>query len=307
MHVNLCALLALLALWHCNAFKSCARALSSTARMHISLLPHATSVHGKHVSTRLGLFKDEEVITALFEKARPSVVYISTLRTAFNPITFNTLEIPSQTGSGFVWDERHIVTNAHVLQAGRGGADLSAKSDETFLVTLLQGSPSPSHPPANPGRQSYRARIKGIDAAQDVAVLELLPSAPTPKSTPALTRSPPPPLPTLLPLQHGSSSLLRVGQAAIAIGNPFGLDLTLTTGVVSGLGRTVGLAPQQALYDMVQTDASINPGNSGGPLLDSSGRLIGMNTAIYTTSGTSGGIGFAIPVDTLKVLIHTHP
>lgn len=231
-------------------------------------------------TSKLALLPAEEAMIELFAKVRPSVVYISTLSRQFNPVRFNIMEIPSQTGSGFVWDSRHVVTNAHVLQAGRPGG-LSSKSDETFLVTLLE-----------PSLQSYRCRIKGIDADKDVAVLELLPPS-TPDSA----------APNLVPLQLGSSAALRVGQTAIAIGNPFGLDLTLTTGVVSGLGRTVGLTASRALFDMVQTDASINPGNSGGPLLDSSGQIIGMNTAIYTTSGTSGGIGFAIPVDTLKVVV----
>lgn len=255
--------------------------VASEALVRQSGLAHSPLRTGP--TSKLSLFRDEEAMIELFAKVRPSVVYISTLSRQFNPVKFNIMEIPSQTGSGFVWDGRHVVTNAHVLQAGRPGG-LSSKSDEIFLVTLLE-----------PSLQSYRCRIKGIDADKDVAVLELLPQP----STPATITT----TPTLVPLQHGSSATLRVGQTAIAIGNPFGLDLTLTTGVVSGLGRTVGLTASRALFDMVQTDASINPGNSGGPLLDSSGRLIGMNTAIYTTSGTSGGIGFAIPVDTLKVVV----
>jgi S1-C subfamily serine protease len=107
----------------------------------------------------------------------------------------------------------------------------------------------------------------------------------------------------LLPLPLGQSAQLKVGQKVLAIGNPFGLDQTLTTGVVSGLGREIKSVTQRSIYDVIQTDASINPGNSGGPLLDSSGRLIGINTAIYSPSGANAGIGFAVPVDTVNAIV----
>ena len=109
----------------------------------------------------------------------------------------------------------------------------------------------------------------------------------------------------LRPITLGRSNDLRVGQTAYAIGNPFGLDHTLTTGVISGLGREVRSPSNRPISNVIQTDAAINPGNSGGPLLDSSGKLIGMNTAIYSTSGASAGIGFAIPVDTLVFEVNT--
>ncbi|HEX7839224.1 MAG TPA: trypsin-like peptidase domain-containing protein, partial [Kofleriaceae bacterium] len=107
----------------------------------------------------------------------------------------------------------------------------------------------------------------------------------------------------LLPLPVGQSATLRVGQKVLAIGNPFGLDQTLTTGVVSGLGREIKSVTQRSITDVIQTDASINPGNSGGPLLDSAGRLIGINTAIYSPSGANAGIGFAVPVDTVNAIV----
>jgi S1-C subfamily serine protease len=106
-----------------------------------------------------------------------------------------------------------------------------------------------------------------------------------------------------LPLPIGQSATLKVGQTVLAIGNPFGLDQTLTTGVVSGLGREIKSVTQRSIFDVIQTDASINPGNSGGPLLDSAGRLIGINTAIYSPSGANAGIGFAVPVDTVNAIV----
>jgi S1-C subfamily serine protease len=106
-----------------------------------------------------------------------------------------------------------------------------------------------------------------------------------------------------VPLRIGTSADLRVGQQVYAIGNPFGLDYTLTTGIVSALGRTIKAVTGATIFDVIQTDAAINPGNSGGPLLDSGGRLIGVNTAIYSPSGASAGIGFAVPVDTVSRIV----
>ncbi|CAN0515987.1 unnamed protein product, partial [Ectocarpus sp. 8 AP-2014] len=123
----------------------------------------------------------------------------------------------------------------------------------------------------------------GYDPDKDVAVLKI--DAPSE---------------LLRPIALGVSNTLKVGQLALAIGNPFGLDHTLTMGVVSGLGREVKSPSGRPISNVIQTDAAINPGNSGGPLLDSVGRIIGMNTAIYSPSGGSAGIGFAIPIDTLK-------
>jgi len=132
----------------------------------------------------------------------------------------------------------------------------------------------------------YDARVIGYAEDQDVAVL-LLEDAPS----------------GLVPIQIGTSADLEVGQKVFAIGNPFGLDHTLTTGIVSALGRTIDSVSGTTIFDVIQTDAAINPGNSGGPLLDSSGRLIGVNTAIYSPSGASAGIGFAVPVDTVRRIV----
>jgi len=179
---------------------------------------------------------------------------------------------PSTSGSGIVWDARHIVTNYHVISGFKTKAQ----------VTLLEDTG---------GRLTIPAVILGFDAARDIAVLRAEDGRELPGA-----------------VKLGSSDGLRVGRSVFAIGNPFGLDQTLTSGVVSGVGRRVltgsnSLGRPKLLFNMIQTDAAINPGNSGGPLLDSSGSLIGMNTAILSTSGSFAGIGFAVPVDMLKVIV----
>ncbi|GLJ12605.1 hypothetical protein SUGI_0194470 [Cryptomeria japonica] len=207
----------------------------------------------------------EELSTVnLFKDSTPSVVYITNLAVREDVFTLDVLEVPQGSGSGFIWDrEGHIVTNYHVI---RGASDLR--------VTL--------------GDQSiYEAKVIGYDQDKDVAVLRI--DAPEEK---------------LKPLSVGSSADLLVGQKVYAIGNPFGLDHTLTTGVISGLDREINSAVTgRPIRDVIQTDAAINPGNSGGPLLDSSGYLIGINTAIYSPSGASAGVGFSIPVDTVSSLV----
>ncbi len=136
------------------------------------------------------------------------------------------------------------------------------------------------------GRDDYPAKVVGYSRDQDLAVLLI--DAPREK---------------LVPIRVGTSGNLQVGQKVYAIGNPFGLDYTLTNGIVSALGRTIQSVSNVSIFDVIQTDAAINPGNSGGPLLDSGGRLIGINTAIYSPSGASAGIGFAVPVDTINRII----
>jgi 2-alkenal reductase len=171
---------------------------------------------------------------------------------------FSNPEVSQGAGSGFVWDSAgHIVTNAHVIQGA-----------SRVLVQLdAAGKPVP-------------ARIVGVAPDYDLAVLRL-------SEVPAGLR----------PLPIGSSRDLKIGQTVIAIGNPFGLSRTLTTGIVSALERQLPTSDFREVSGVIQTDAAINPGNSGGPLLDSAGRLIGVNTAIRSASGSSAGVGFAIPVD----------
>jgi S1-C subfamily serine protease len=134
--------------------------------------------------------------------------------------------------------------------------------------------------------ETYDADLVGVAPNYDLALLRI--NAPASK---------------LRPIPIGESANLQVGQKTFAIGNPFGLDQTLTTGVLSALGRTIQAVTGRPIEDVIQTDAAVNPGNSGGPLLDSAGRLIGVNTAIYSPSGASAGIGFAVPVDTVNRII----
>jgi S1-C subfamily serine protease len=173
-------------------------------------------------------------------------------------------EVPAGSGTGFLWDKAgHVVTNFHVIR------DASSAQ-----VTLSDHS-------------QHGATLVGTAPQYDLAVLKI--------DVPASQLQP---IPFI-----GSSSDLQVGQKVFAIGNPFGLEQTLTTGIVSAVGRTITGVQGNPIEDVIQTDAAINPGNSGGPLLDSRGRLIGVNTAIFSTSGSSAGIGFAIPVDSVNRMV----
>jgi S1-C subfamily serine protease len=207
---------------------------------------------------------DEKATIAVFETVSPSVVHITNITTRRDAFTMDVLEVPRGTGSGFIWDEQgHVVTNYHVV-----------KDAQTARVTLSDGT-------------TYDGKVLGAAADKDIAVVKI--DAPPSK---------------LRKVALGDSTTLRVGQKVLAIGNPFGLDQTLTTGVISGLGREIKSADQQrTIYDVIQTDASINPGNSGGPLLDSHGRVIGINTAIYSPTGSSAGIGFAVPMATVNRMV----
>ena len=220
---------------------------------------------------------NEERMIKLFEDTFEKVVYISTLQQAFNPLTFNFVEIDSQSGSGFVWNNTGmVVTNYHVIEQ-------SYKSKSDVMVTFLGNEKS---------RNAFRAKIYGVDPKRDIAVLKI-------DDIDGISNMKEKSIPL------GNSKDLKVGQTAIAIGTPFGLDSTMTTGIISGLGRTIksGVGGS-TIFNGIQVDCAINPGNSGGPLLDSSGRLIGMNTAIYSTTGSFSGIGFAIPIDLLKVIVN---
>ncbi|NHN79765.1 PDZ domain-containing protein [Azotobacter chroococcum] len=215
------------------------------------------------VEARGDLAADEKSTIALFEKARDSVVFITTRAQVMDFWTRNVFSVPRGTGSGFIWDaDGHVVTNFHVVE---GASEATVK--------LADG-------------RTFGAALVGASAEHDIAVLRI-----------GVGFKRPPPVPL------GSSDDLRVGQKVFAIGNPFGLDWTLTTGIVSALDRTLAGEGGPAIDHLIQTDAAINPGNSGGPLLDSAGRLIGINTAIYSPSGASAGIGFAVPVDTVNRVV----
>jgi len=208
------------------------------------------------VEARGDLAADEQNTIDIFRNSAPSVVYITSIAVRRNLFNLNVYEIPQGTGSGFIWDKQ-----------GRVVTNFHVISDGSRLEVTLAD------------RSSWKAVLVGAAPDRDLAVLQI--SAPANK---------------LQPLKIGDSSNLLVGQKVFAIGNPFGLDQTLTTGVVSALGREITAVTGRTIHDVIQTDAAINPGNSGGPLLDSAGRLIGVNTAIYSPSGGSAGIGFAVPV-----------
>jgi len=212
------------------------------------------------VETRGPLLPEEQRAIAIFQEARPSVVYITTLVYRRDLFTFNVLEIPQGTGSGFIWDDSgRVVTNFHVIYEA-----------QDVQVTLSDQS-------------VWKARVVGRAPDKDLAVLRI--EAPREK---------------LRPIRIGTSTNLKVGQSVCAIGNPFGLDQTLTTGIISALGRQIESLTRRPILGVIQTDAAINPGNSGGPLLDSAGLCIGVNTAIYSPSGAYAGVGFAVPIDTVN-------
>ncbi len=215
------------------------------------------------VSPRGSLLPDEQAFISRFKEARSSVVYITSIAYKQDWFSFDVQAVPTGTGSGFVWDEQGHVVTNYHVIEGA----------QELEVTLSDHT-------------TYQAKVVGLAPEKDLAVLRL-------QAAPAKLR----------PIPIGTSGDLQVGQRVLAIGNPFGLDQTLTTGVVSALGREIQSATRRRIAGVIQTDAAINPGNSGGPLLDSSGRLIGVNTAIQSTSGSSAGIGFAVPVDTVNRIV----
>jgi 2-alkenal reductase len=220
----------------------------------------ARDARPRSVASRSALAAEELAVVTLFERASPSVAYITTETVQQS---FFGAEVGQGTGSGFVWDEEgHVVTNNHVVEGARRVA-----------VQLDGGKP-------------VEATVVGRAPEYDLAVVRL---ARVPKD--------------LRPIPLGSSGDLRIGQTVYAIGNPFGLQRTLTRGLVSALGRELPTTDYREVLGVIQTDAAINPGNSGGPLLDSAGRLIGVNSAIRSASGSSSGIGFAIPADLVNRVV----
>jgi S1-C subfamily serine protease len=215
------------------------------------------------VTSRGELSSDEKSTIALFRQASPAVVNITAIGVQRDFFTLNLYQIPQGTGSGFVWDGNGNVITNFHV----------IQNADAAQVTLADQS-------------NWKARVVGVAPDKDLAVLRI--DAPANK---------------LHPIPLGTSKDLQVGQSVFAIGNPFGLDQTLTTGVISALNREIESVTRRPIQGVIQSDAAINPGNSGGPLLDSAGRLIGVNTAIYSPSGASAGIGFAIPVDTVNRIV----
>lgn len=211
---------------------------------------------------------EEQNTIGIFQKIAPKVVFIHRLTTVVDPLHQSFEVKESGSGSGFIWDKKgHIVTNFHVIK----GAD-------KFSVTM--------------NGMTVDANVIGFEPRKDIAVLAI--NSPTAMSK----------LKDFEPIEISPTHELIVGQKALAIGNPFGFDHSLTVGVISALGRQVPGIGGVTIHDMIQTDASINPGNSGGPLLDSMGRLIGMNTAIFSESGSSAGVGFAVPGNEIEHIVN---
>jgi S1-C subfamily serine protease len=206
---------------------------------------------------------EEQTNIAVYEAVNRSVVNINTKATVATGLFL--LEVPSEgAGSGIVLDTRgHVLTNFHVIEGAK-----------EIQVLLVDGS-------------GHAATVVGVDPATDTAVIRI-------DNVPQQL---------LQPVSFGDSADLRVGQRVFAIGNPFGLERTLTTGIISSLNRSLPTRTGRTIKSIIQTDAAINPGNSGGPLVDSGGRLIGMTTAIASRTGQSSGVGFAIPVGTLTRIV----
>ena len=220
-------------------------------------------VQPRTVAPRGPLSADERNTISVFESVSPSVVYITTVQYVRDFFSRNVMEVPQGTGSGFIWDDE-----------GRVITNLHVIREARGAVVTLSD------------QRRFDARLVGVSPAHDLAVLQI----DVPEDLPP-------------PIAIGSSADLRVGQAVLAIGNPFGLDHTLTTGIVSALDRSVSNESGGTIDNVIQTDAAINPGNSGGPLIDSAGRLVGINTMIYSPSGAYAGIGFAVPVDTINRVV----
>ena len=224
---------------------------------------HNPNAAARAITPRGALNAEERTTIALFRQVSPSVVYITTLARQRDFFSLNIAEIPQGSGSGFIWDQE-----GHIITNFHVIQEASRAK-----VTLADHS-------------VWDAQLVGVAPDHDLAVLYIK----APKNQ-------------LRPLAIGTSADLEVGQSVFAIGNPFGLDQTLTTGIISALGREINATTGRTIAGVIQTDAAINPGNSGGPLLDSAGRLIGVNTAIFSPSGSSSGIGFAVPVDTVNRIV----
>jgi len=227
-------------------------------------LPRRYAVAAPRAVTPRGpLPPGEQSVVDRFKEARSSVVYLTSLAYQQDFFSLDVQTVPTGTGSGFIWDAQGHVVTNYHV----------IEDAQEVEVALADGT-------------RHKAKLVGVAPEKDLAVLQI--------QTKGLQ---------LRPIPIGSSADLQVGQSVMAIGNPFGLDQTLTLGVVSALGREIQSATRRRISGVIQTDAAINPGNSGGPLLDSAGRLIGVNTAIQSTSGSSAGIGFAVPVDTVNRIV----
>jgi S1-C subfamily serine protease len=217
-------------------------------------------VRMRAVAPAASLEAEESHTIQIFERTAPSVVYIVNSALLRQLFSRNVYEVPQGAGSGFVWNQEGYIVTNFHV----------VYNADALTVVLAD-------------QTEHEARVVGVDPDHDLAVVQI-----------QIARE------KLSPIMVGSSHDLKVGQKVLAIGNPFGLDHTLTTGVVSALHRSIESMTKRTIENVIQTDAAINPGNSGGPLLDSGGRLIGINTMIVSPSGAFSGIGFAVPVDTIN-------
>lgn len=216
------------------------------------------------------LLQAEKTLIAIYQQTSPAVVNISSVETQRNIFGLAVGETPSGIGTGFLWDKKgHIVTNFHVVEPS-----LSGRAGAKITVSFKNG-------------ETVRAQVVGVEPEKDIALLRVK----LPRGL------------TVTPIPVANSADILVGQMTIAIGSPFGFDQTLTTGIVSAVGRSLTTYGDETITNVIQTDAAINPGNSGGPLLDSRGYLMGMNTSIISRSGSSSGIGFAVPANTIKQVV----
>ena len=214
-------------------------------------------------ATSAFLTNDEQNNISVFKSASPSVVFVTNTQLRRQRFSLNVMEIPRGNGTGFIWDESGLIVTNFHVVQGANKITIELQSNT-----------------------SYQASVVGSAPEKDIALLKI--DAPNED---------------LQPLPLGDSESLAVGRKVLAIGNPFALDTTLTVGVVSALGREIKSITNRTIKNVIQTDAAINPGNSGGPLLNSNGQLVGVNTAIYSPTGASAGIGFAIPVNAVKLII----
>mgnify|MGYP001331848288 FL=1 len=214
-------------------------------------------------TTPVFLTNDEQNNISVFKSASPSVVFVTNTQLRRQRFSLNVMEIPRGSGTGFIWDESGLIVTNFHVVQGANKITIELQSNKSYQATVVGSAPE-----------------------KDIALLKI--DAPNED---------------LQPLPLGDSASLAVGRKVLAIGNPFALDTTLTVGVVSALGREIKSITTRTIKNVIQTDAAINPGNSGGPLLNSNGQLVGVNTAIYSPTGASAGIGFAIPVNAVKVII----
>jgi len=224
---------------------------------------HEPGAHLREVKYRDGLYENEKTVIELYKRAKPSVVNVTSMTVQRDYLGRNLQRIPKGMGTGFVWDKDGRIVTNYHVIEGAGAA----------IVVFDDGS-------------KYQASLVGARRDFDIAVLRV--NAPAKK---------------LFAIDIGESKDLLVGQSAYAIGNPFGLDQSLASGIISALDREIESKAGVNIPGVIQTTAPINPGNSGGPLLDSDGRLIGVNTAIISPSGAWAGIGFALPVDRVNEVV----